>query len=513
MTLTLDPVALTVLQAALSGIADEMGVVLVSSAYSANIKERRDCSAAVFDRDGRMVAQAAHIPVHLGAMPEAVEIVLGLDPRPGDVFITNDPYAGSSHLPDITLVSSIDVDGEIVGFAATRAHHSEVGGMRTGSMPSDSREIFQEGLIIPPTRLVTAGEIIAPIWKLILANVRTPEVLAADLRAQIAANQVAQNGFRELFARYGQGLVESGFDAVLDHGEACARAAVAAIEDGVYAAETELEGDGVTEDDVPIRVAVHVQGDQLLVDFTGTSGAVTGNVNCPLAVTRAACLFALRLLLDKDAPMNGGVDRVLTLVAQPGSLVHAQSPSAVVAGNVETSQRIADAVMLALSAAVPMPALGQGTMNNVIIGGTDWSYYETIAGGQGASRFGPGDSAIHVGMTNTLNTPIEALEQEFPMRVERYEIRRGTGGAGRFPGGDGIVRSTRVLVAAEASLLTDRRRHAPRGAAGGRDGAVGRNTLNDVVVGTKASLSLAPGDVLTVYTPGGGGYGPADAAA
>jgi len=505
-TQEIDAVTLSVLESALAGIAEEMGIVLIRSAYSSNIKERRDLSAALFDAQGRMVAQAEHIPTHLGAMPEAVASVMEHDPAPGDVFILNDPYTGSTHLPDLTLVSTVDIDGEVVGFGVTRAHHAEVGGMRPGSMPSDSREIYQEGLILPPTRLVRGGVLDTAILALICANVRTPEICRGDLRAQIAANQVAQTRLEELFTRHGSALMLGAFDAVLDYAERRARETVAQLPDGVYEAESELEGDGTEDRDIPIRVRVRIDGDRVVVDFAGTSGAVPGNVNCPLAVTRSACLFVLRLLLPPDVPGNGGTHRVIEVLAEPGSLVRAQRPSAVVAGNVETSQRVADTVALALADAVNL-AQGQGTMNNLIIGGPGWSYYETIGGGQGASARGDGDSGVHVGMSNTLNTPVEALELEYPMRVERYELSGGRGGDGHHRGGDGLERTIRVLEPASVSILSDRRRHRPAGADGGEPGECGENLLNGKPLPPKISFEAAAGDLVTVRSPGGGGFG------
>ena len=503
----LDPVTLSVLASALAGIAEEMGAVLIRGAYSSNVKERRDCSTALFDRDGRMVAQAEHIPVHLGAMPEAVAAVIEREPDPGDVFVVNDPYSGGTHLPDITLVSPISHAEGIVGFAVTRAHHSDVGGMRPGSMPSDSRELYQEGLVIPPLRLVRGGEYVRDVLDLILANVRTPDVRRGDLRAQIAANQLGERRLRELIERRGADTVSAAFEEVLAYAERRTREAIAELPDGEYEAEDQLEGDGVSDEDVPIRVRAVVEGDSITVDFEGTSGAVAGNVNCPLAVTRSACYFALRVLLPSDLPANAGTYAALDIRAPEGSLVNARAPSAVVAGNVETSQRVADAVLLAFARAVDLPAQGQGTMNNLIIGGAGWTYYETIGGGQGASRSGPGPSGVHVGMSNALNTPIEAFELEYPMRVERYELEYGSGGEGKHRGGDAAVRAVRVLEPATLSLLTDRRRHGPLGAAGGGDGRPGENRLGDEELPAKVTRELVPGDVVTVRTPAGGGWG------
>ena len=506
----LDPVTLSVLASALSGAAEEMGAVLIRGAYSSNIKERRDCSAALFDAEGKMVAQAEHIPVHLGAMPEAVAAVMERNAEPGDVFALNDPYSGGTHLPDITLVSPVENEGEIIGYAVTRAHHSDVGGMSPGSMPSNSREIYQEGIIIPPVRLVHKGEYVEEILDLILANVRTPDLRRGDLRAQIAANNLAQTRVSELIERRGRDTVLTAFEEVIAYTERRTREAIRDLPDGEYGAESEIEGDGATDDDIPIQVSVTIEDDEITMDFTGTSDAVAGNVNCPLAVTRSSCYFALRVLLPGDVPANAGTYAPLKIHAPEGSLVNAASPSAVVAGNVETSQRVSDTILLAFSEAADLVAGGQGTMNNLIIGGSGgggWTYYETIGGGQGASKSSGGPSGVHVGMSNTLNTPVEALELEYPMRVERYELRRGSGGSGEHRGGDGIVRSVRVLEPASLSLLTDRRRHGPQGLEGGEPGEPGKNLLNDEELPPKASRALQEEDVVTLETPGGGGYG------
>ena len=503
----LDPVTLSVLASALVGIAEEMGAVLIRGSYSSNIKERRDCSTALFDAQGRMVAQAEHIPVHLGAMPEAVAAIMGRDPEPGDVFAINDPYSGGTHLPDITLVSPVAPDGEIIGYAVTRAHHSDVGGMRPGSAPSDSREIFQEGIIIPPVRLVRGGEYVDDVLALLLANVRTPAIRRGDLRAQIAANRIADQRIGELMERRGKETVLAAFDEVISYTERRTRDVVRNLPDGEYSAEDFMEGDGTVDQDIPIRVKILISEDSMSIDFSGTAEAVGGNVNCPLAVTRSACYFALRVLLPGDVPANAGTYAPLDIEAPDGSLVNARSPSAVVAGNVETSSRIADTVLSALSGATMLPAQGQGTMNNLVIGGPGWTYYETIGGGQGASQRGPGPSGVHVGMSNTLNTPIEAFEMEYPMRVERYELLYGSGGDGEHRGGDGIVRAVRVLEPASLSLLTDRRRHGPHGACGGEPGRVGRNLLGGEELPPKVSREMEEGDVVTVETPGGGGYG------
>jgi N-methylhydantoinase B len=487
-----NPIELSVASAALTGIAEEMGTALVRSSLSANIKERRDCSAALFDAYGRMVAQAEHIPAHLGAMPESIAAVIAHGPQPGETWILNDPFAGGSHLPDITMVTPLALEGRIAAFACTRAHHSDVGGIAPGSMPATSTSIWQEGVIVPPVRLT--DEVLA----VLLANVRTPELRRGDLAAQSAANRLAAERLAEL--RFP--LAEA-FEAVIAYAERRAREAIGRLPDGRYEAEGEVE----TDVDLPIRVAVTVAGDRVQIDFDGTSPAAPGNVNAPLAVTRAACTFAVKVALGADVPVNDGLFRAVEIRAPEGCLVNARHPSAVVAGNVETSQRIADTVLLALAQAADVPAQGQGTMNNLVIGTPRWTYYETLGGGQGASSRGDGPSGVHVGMSNTLNTPIEALELDAPLRVERYELLDGSGGQGRHRGGDGLVRAVRVLEPATLSLLTDRRRHAPQGLEGGGPGRPGRNLVNGEELPPKATRELAAGDLVTIETPGGGGWG------
>jgi N-methylhydantoinase B len=505
---TLDAIGLQIMAHAFAGIAEEMGAVLVASALSPNVRERRDSSAALFTATGAMVAQAAHIPVHLGAMPEAVAAIRGLDPEPGDTFIINDPYMGGTHLPDITLVHAIALEGSVGGYTVVRAHHSDVGGSRPGSMPPHSTEVFQEGLVIPPIRWAVKGRVDRDLERLILANVRTPDVRRGDLAAQLAACERGAARYRELVQRYGRAGVEGAVSDLLDYAERQARVAIRErVRDGSYTAEDRLEGDGVEDRDVIIRVTVKVKDGGLRCDFSSTDSAVKGNVNCPISVTRSAALFVARCLVDEDLPTNGGFHRVVEVHAPEGSLVNAPWPRAVVAGNVETSQRITDVLFLALADAADVPAQGQGTMNNVVLGGAGWTYYETLGGGQGASARGSGPSGVHVGMSNTRNTPIEVLEMEHPIRVRAYALRRASGGGGLHEGGEGVVREYEALEEIEASLLTDRRRHAPRGSQGGGDGLPGENALNGEVLGAKAGFTLKVGDVLRVETPGGGGWG------
>jgi N-methylhydantoinase B len=486
-------IQLQVIGAQLRAIAEEMGAVLVRSAFSANIKERRDCSTALFDERGRMIVQAEHIPVHLGAMPEAVAAVRALGPQPGDLYVLNDPYTGGTHLPDVTMVSRVPC-----GFACSRAHHADVGGMEPASLPADSRELVQEGLVLPPVRL--DDELLA----VVLANVRNPEERRGDLRAQMAAHLLAERRLDELCARRGHGAVAAAMDELHAYSERMVRAALEPLPDGRYEAEERLEP---VEGELTIRVALTVAGDELEIDFTGTSPQHDGNLNCPLAVTRSACYFVVRCLTEPDLPSSGGAYVPVTVTAPERSLVNAGPPAAVVAGNTETSSRITDAVFAAFGQAVPVPAQGQGTMNNVTFGNSRFTYYETVSGGQGACPDADGPSAVHVAMSNTFNTPVEALELSYPLRVERYELRLGSGGAGRRRGGDGVVRELRALEDCRLSLLTERRRHAPRGAAGGRPGAPGRNLLNGEELPPKTTRQLRAGDLVRIETPGGGGFG------
>ena len=488
-------IQLQVIGAALRAVAEEMGAVLVRSAFSANIKERRDCSTALFDVRGRMVTQAEHIPVHLGAMPEAVAAATALAPRAGEVVALNDPYAGGTHLPDITLVSPTEL-----GFAVTRAHHADVGGVEPGSLPAGSRELAEEGVVIPPTLLDDAA------LESLIARMRNPDERRGDLRAQLAAHRFAERRIVELCERHGRERVAAAMDELLAYSERSVRAAIAALPDGRAHARDVLE---TSDGELELRAAVTIAGDEIEIDFAGTAAQHSGNLNCPLAVTRSACFFVVRCLTDPDLPASGGAFVPVTVSAPEGSLVNARPPGAVAAGNVETSSRIADLVFLAFAQLIDAPAQGQGTMNNVVLGSERFAYYETIAGGQGACPDGDGPSAVHVAMTNTLNTPVEALELAYPLRVERYAVRLGSGGAGAHRGGDGVVRELRALEPCRLSIVSQRRSTAPRGAGGGRDGAPGRNLLNGEPLPASASRDLQPGDLLRIETPGGGGFGPA----
>jgi N-methylhydantoinase B len=486
-------IELQLLGAALRSIAEEMGAALVRSAFSANIKERRDCSTALFDARGRMIAQAEHIPVHLGAMPDAVAAVMRHDPSPEDVFVLNDPYAGGTHLPDVTLVTRTEL-----GFAVTRAHHADIGGREPGSMPADSRELAEEGVVIPPTRLDDG------LLERLLAQMRNPDERRGDLRAQLAAHHLAARRIAELTARHGRERVAAAMDELHAYSERRVRAGIAALPDGRFEASDVLEA---PEGELELCAAVAVAGDDVEIDFAGSAPQHPGNLNCPLSVTRSACYFVVRCLVDPDVPASGGAFAPVTVRAPEGSLVNARPPAAVAAGNVETSCRIVDVLLRAFGEAVEAPAQGQGTMNNVTLGNERFTYYETIGGGQGACPRADGPSGVHVTMSNTLSTPTEALELAYPLRVRRHALRLGSGGAGRQRGGDGVVRELEVLEPCRISIISERRARAPAGARGGSPGSPGRNLLNGSELPAKVTVDVFAGDVITVETPGGGGFG------
>lgn len=524
----LDPVRLEVYRHLFTALAEEMGAALRRTAFSPNIKERRDYSCAVFDGRGRVVSMGDHMPVHLGAMPLSVEAALDeLGPLgPGDVAALNDPFRGGTHLPDITLIAPVrlgpDGDSSPLAYLASRAHHSDVGGMTPGSMPL-AREIFQEGLRIPPVLLMEGGRRVEGIWNLLLANVRTPTERAGDLEAQLAALETGRSRLMEMVSRRGPSEVARAMDALLAYADRLVREGIRRIPDGAWSAEDWIEDDGFGNGPLPIRVRVEVSGDRLTADFAGTAPQTAGGVNAVGAITTSAARYVVRCvaeaLLGQALPAGGGEMAALQLVMPEASLVSAGPPASVAGGNVETSQRITDVLFLALAEALPhlVPAQSQGTMNNLTVGGTDprtgeaFAYYETIAGGMGASAAGPGLSGVHVHMTNSLNTPVEALEHAYPFRVRRYRLRPGTGGAGRNRGGDGLRRDVEILADAEVSLLSERRRIAPRGLAGGGEGAPGENVLirsgSEEHLPAKTTFRVAPGDVLSVRTPGGGGWG------
>jgi N-methylhydantoinase B len=489
----LDPITLQVMLGALRAACEEMGVVLVRSAHSANVKERRDASTALFDAEGQMVMQAEHIPVHLGAMPSAVEAVLGEDHGPGDAWILNDPYRGGTHLPDITVISALFAGDELAGFAASRAHHADVGAPEPGSMPADSRSLEDEGVVIEPSRLTPE------LLRELAGRMRNPRQREADLRAQLAANRTGGERLTALVDRYGLDTVRRAMSETLDYAERRTRARIAELDDGERRATDVLEAGA---EDLALELTASVEGDELRLDFGGSAEQHGGNLNCPLPVTLSACYFALRVLTDPDVPPCAGAYRPLAVVAPEGSLLNARPPAAVAAGNVETSSRVADLVLAAFGR-----ALGQGTMNNLTLGNDAFTYYETLGGGQGACPDADGPSAVHVAMSNTLNTPVEALELEFPLRAVEYSVRRGSGGGGRHRGGDGVVRELEALDRMRYSLITERRRHPPPGAHGGESGAPGRNLLNGDELPAKASGELSAGDRLRLETPGGGGHG------
>jgi N-methylhydantoinase B len=496
----LDPITLQVLIGGLRAACDEMGAALIRSAYSANIKERHDCSTALFDAAGELVMQAEHIPVHLGSMPDAVAAVLGERHEPGVAWILNDPYRGGTHLPDITLISPVFLAGELFGFAASRAHHADIGGPTPGGMPAFSRTLADEGVVIPPTR-ATATEL-----ERLAGQMRSPRQRLADLRAQQAANRIGELRLAELAERHGTELLRTGMAEILAYSERRTRAALAALPDGVYGAEDVLEDDSAeSQRDVLLRVTATIDGERLRLDFSGTDLQVDGNLNCPLSVTKSAAFFAVRVLTDPDAPPSAGAHRPIEVLAPAGCLLNAEFPAAVAAGNVETSSRVADLVIAALSGARPVPAQGQGTMNNLTLANEEFTYYETLGGGQGACPDADGPSAIHVAMSNTLNTPVEALETEFPLRVTELALHAGSGGDGAHRGGEGIVREIEALAPMRFTLITERRRHPPRGRGGGEDGAAGRNLLNGAPLPSKAEGDLEPGDRLRIETPGGAG--------
>lgn len=544
-SISFDPIRLEVFNHLFSAIAEEMGVVLRKASNSPNIKERRDYSCALFDWEGNLIAQAAHIPVHLGSMPLSVQsairkftkeetISTGSVPSriaPGDMFILNDPYMGGTHLPDITLISPVFIhsdsngfDGrtpDLVGYVASRAHHADIGGMAPGSMPV-AREIYQEGLIIPPVRLFSKGKMNQSVWDILLANVRTPKEREGDLLAQIAANHLGARRLLELTNRYSLDQIKRSMRALLAYTERVTRAFLKELPDGRFSFIDYLDDDGIEPSPVEISVTITIDRDEAVVDFTGTSAQREGGINAVYAITLSAIYFVFRCLLGVDIPDNTGLLVPIRVIAPPGTVVNALSPASVAGGNVETSQRIVDILLGALAQACPekIPAASQGTMNNITIGGWDnmrnkpFTYYETIAGGVGARPMSDGPSGVHSHMTNTLNTPVEALEYEYPLRMRRYEIRSGSGGRGRYRGGDGLIRELELLTEAQLTLLTERRRFPPYGLAGGQAGKIGRNVLirdDDVInLPGKGNFELQKNDILRIETPGGGGYGSQD---
>lgn len=544
-----DPIRLEVFKHIFASVAEEMGVVLRKSSYSPNIKERRDYSCALFDPNGKMIAQAAHIPVHLGSMPLSVLAVIekfhvaGIVDNspvpshrffPGDIVVLNDPFKGGTHLPDITFVSPVFETSEVhelrqgerdypklLGFVANRAHHADVGGMTPGSMPI-AREIIQEGLIIPPMKLFEAGQRNEAAWELILANVRTPLERSGDLWAQIAANHRGAMRLREIVDKYGSSITHQYMQELMSYTEKMTRQLLKNIPDGTYSFEDYLDDDGINDQPIPISVSITIEDDQAVVDFSTSAPQQSGSVNAVYAITLSAVYYVFRCLLGLDVPNNSGSLAPIKVIAPTGTVVNALPPAPVAGGNVETSQRIVDVLLGALKEAVPdkIPAASQGTMNNVTIGGWDepagrsFTYYETIGGGMGASVDANGPSAMHSHMTNTLNTPVEALEYAYPLQVLRYSIRENSSGIGKYSGGEGIIREIQMLVDTQVTLLTERRRFPPYGCSGGNPGGLGENSViqsgESKPIPGKGTISLGAGDRLVIKTPGGGGYGAGD---
>ena len=555
-----DPIELEVFKHLFHAVAEEMGAALRRTAFSPNIKERRDYSCALFDAAGNVLAMGDHMPVHLGSMPMSVRAAIAELPlAPGDVAMLNDPFRGGTHLPDITVVAPVFVgraqhklgraqramgsNSHNVGytasnaapefFVAARAHHADVGGTYAGSM-GPCREIYQEGLRIPPVKIVRAGTLDRDILALLLNNVRTPEEREGDLSAQLAACHTGSTRLLELCARYGLPRVQRAARALLDYSEKMMRAFLATVPPGCYAAEDVLDDDGVT--DAPVRIAVRITFPRttniasrkprpVIIDFTGSSPQVEGSINAVEAITYSACFYVFRCLLREDVPATAGLMRPIQLIAPEGTVVNARPPAAVAGGNVETSQRIVDVLLRALAQALPqhIPAASSGTMNNLTIGGMDdrsgkaipFAYYETVAGGSGASAAHDGVSGVHTHVTNSLNTPAEALEYSYPLRVMKYALRAGSGGAGKHRGGDGIIREMEVLADATVTLLADRRKFRPYGLAGGEDGAPGRTEIlradgSTELMPSKGSTRLRRGERVRIETPGGGGWGKAE---
>jgi N-methylhydantoinase B len=503
-----DAVELELAVASFQALAEEMGVALVRSAHSANIKERRDSSTAIFDGDGRLIVQAEHIPVHLGAMPASVKAVVHRPQSPGDLWLLNHPYQGGTHLPDITMVLPVFLAGGLVSFVANRAHHADVGGAQPGSMPAGARSLFAEGLILPPVRLFRGGILDEELLDLILANCRRPVERRGDLESQAASLRLGARRLAELEAARGAGHLVAAMTEVRAYSRRRAATVLAGLPAGTYHGRGALEGDGVSPGPIPLEVEVDISPEGLRFDFSRSSPEVQGNLNCPRSVTASACLFVARCLLDPSPAGASGCAELTEVITRPGTILDARPPRAVAGGNVETSQRVVDAIMDALGKALDLPAHSQGTMNNLVLGGETFSYYETLAGGGGACREGPGADAVHSAMTNTLNTPVEAIEQGFPFQVLRYELRQGSEGPGHHKGGRGLVRSLRLLEPAVLSLHCERPEAGPPGRAGGGAGAHGRCLVNGRRVPGKLTTELQTGDVVEVETPGGGGWGP-----
>ncbi|HCB68985.1 MAG TPA: hydantoinase B/oxoprolinase family protein [Persephonella sp.] len=515
----INPVMLEVFKNKLSAIAEEMGVILQKTAFSPNIKERKDFSCAIFDREGCLISQAAHIPVHLGSMSASVKSAIeNCSFDEGDMVILNDPYMGGTHLPDITVIAPVFIDKSLKFFVANRAHHADIGGVSAGSMPV-STSIFQEGLVIPPVKLVKRGEIDKEIINIIKGNVRTPEEREGDFYAQIMANITGIKRIEELVKRYSLSTVEFYMEKLLEYSEKIMRKRIKDIPDGIYTFEDYMEDDGVGNRDIKISLKLEINDDQAFLDFSDSDPQVNGSINAVRSITLSSVFYVFRSLIRENIPTNDGCFRPIKVITKKGTVVDATPPSAVSAGNVETSQRIVDVVLGALSKALPefIPSASQGSMNNITIGGKDpdtnkeFTYYETIGGGMGAFAGGDGESAIQSHMTNTLNTPIEALEYAYPFMVTQYSVRKNSGGEGLFRGGDGIIREIKLLTDAEVTVISERRRIPPYGLFGGKPGEVGRNYIitekGKILKEGKFSVKMKKGDRIRIETPGGGGYG------
>ncbi len=517
----MNPIGLSIFASRIEAVCDEMGAVLQRTAFSPNIKDRLDYSCAVFDSNGELCAQAAHIPVHLGSMAYAMRgIVREVDWSPGDMVILNDPFLGGTHLPDVTLIAPLHVAGERVGFVVNRAHHADIGASTPGSMPI-SRRLDEEGLIIPPSYLLRAGELDEAMLRHIAGVTANPQQSRGDFAAQISANRTGLARLQALVEGMGDGGAgvrgyEDGLQQLNDYAERLAQSALAAIPDGEYRFCDWMDDDGCGNTDLPIEVSLHVSGHRIRVDFSGTAPQTAGNINCPLSVAAAGVYYAFRCLMPAHTPAASGSFRSIDIHAPEGCLLNARRPAAVAAGNVETSTRVVDVVLGALAQALPdtIAAASHGSMNNLAMGsraaGSEWDYYETIGGGMGAGPRGPGLNAVQTHMTNTLNTPIEVLESVYPLRIRRYALRIGSGGVGRHRGGDGLIREFEFLAPTTVTLLTERRTHAPWGLQGGGDGVPGSNLRDGEALPPKVSYEAQPGERLTVETPGGGGWGSVD---
>ncbi|MFQ5963446.1 MAG: hydantoinase B/oxoprolinase family protein [Candidatus Scalinduaceae bacterium] len=516
-----DPINLEIFNNLFSSICEEMGVVLCKSSFSTNIKERKDFSCALFDSKGEMFAQAEHLPVHLASMSLSVkEAIKSVKMKDGDTVILNDPFQGGTHLPDITMVTPLFYKSkkEPLFYIANRAHHADVGGMSPGSM-CNATEIYQEGIRISPVKIVEGNNINGDILTMITSNVRTPRERRWDIVAQLSANEIGKQRLGELCDKYGKKDVRKYSIALQDYSDRIMRSVIKKIPDGEYSFCDYIDDDGIVDKSVKIKTQIKIEGNRAYIDFSGSSKQVGGCINAVYAVTVSCVFYAFRCLIDYNIPSNSGCMRPISITAPSGSIVNATLPAAVSGGNVETSQRIVDVIFGALSRAIPdkIPAASCGTMNNIAIGGYDklrrqhYSYYETIAGGMGARPNIDGLSAIHTHMTNTMNTPIEAIEHNYPFRIKRYQIRTNSGGIGKYRGGNGIVRDYEILQGATVTILSDRRRYAPYGLKGGNKGKVGQNILiskgKKHNLPSKVTIRARKGDVISILTPGGGGYG------